>query len=579
MELKHINLDDLKTARLNVRKQGAKSVSDLVPSIRAMGILQPLLVRPNCEGYEIVAGQRRYHAAKQVAQEASEQGADVAPVPCIVMEDGDDAKAIEASSAENVARLPMDEIDQYKAFEALSKQGKSVEEIARDFGVTERLVSQRLAIARILTPILKLYQKGAINAYVLRDLTLATKAQQKRWLELYGSEDQHAPQGRYLKHWLFGGEEIPVDNALFDPLDYRGNIVTDLFEETRYFDDGKAFWELQNKAIAERREAYLAKGWDEVVLLDVGNYFAEWEHAKAGRKDGGRVYVEIADNGEVSFHEGYITRKEAAKRVKQAEKGEDADNSASARPELTKVMQTYLDLHRHAATRFELLSDPALALRVATAQIIAGSPLWSVQAEPQRTGNEIIEQSLATNGAQEKFAQERKAVLQLLGMDTDEPETVVPRRHDYGVSTDLLSIFAKLIELDDEALTRIFTFVVAETLPSASELVEALGEHLATDMAVHWKPDEAFFDLWKDKEAINAAIREVAGKATADAHLTSTAKLQKKVILGCLEGTRKPHMPDWLPRYMAFPMAGYTRRNGIAALERTKAVQKALKAR
>ncbi len=60
MKLQHIKIDDLKTTAINVRKKGGKDIADLLPSIRSLGILQPLLVRKNCEGYEIVAGQRRY---------------------------------------------------------------------------------------------------------------------------------------------------------------------------------------------------------------------------------------------------------------------------------------------------------------------------------------------------------------------------------------------------------------------------------------------------------------------------------------------------------------------------------------
>ncbi|MEL6171496.1 MAG: ParB/RepB/Spo0J family partition protein, partial [Pseudomonadota bacterium] len=56
MTLQHINIEDLTVSPLNVRKYGAKDCADLVTSIRALGILQPLLVRPNCEGFEIVAG-------------------------------------------------------------------------------------------------------------------------------------------------------------------------------------------------------------------------------------------------------------------------------------------------------------------------------------------------------------------------------------------------------------------------------------------------------------------------------------------------------------------------------------------
>ena len=51
----------MKVSDTNVRKHGkasiAKKVEDLVPSIRSLGVLQPLLVRQNCSGFEIIAGQ------------------------------------------------------------------------------------------------------------------------------------------------------------------------------------------------------------------------------------------------------------------------------------------------------------------------------------------------------------------------------------------------------------------------------------------------------------------------------------------------------------------------------------------
>jgi hypothetical protein len=57
MELMHIPLSELTVAKTNVR-HGVKSADykDLMPSIKERGILQPLLVRPNDQGYEIVAG-------------------------------------------------------------------------------------------------------------------------------------------------------------------------------------------------------------------------------------------------------------------------------------------------------------------------------------------------------------------------------------------------------------------------------------------------------------------------------------------------------------------------------------------
>ncbi|MFD0917243.1 ParB/RepB/Spo0J family partition protein [Pseudahrensia aquimaris] len=575
MRLDHIELKDLKTTNLNVRKRGAKNVDDILPSIRSLGVLQPLLVRPNCEAFEIVAGQRRYYAATKLAEEAIETGGTVDPLPCIIMEDGDDAKAIEASLAENIARLPMDEIDQYKAFSALVKQGRSVEDVAAHFGVTERLVKQRLAIANLYQPILTAYRKDDIGADTIRALTLATKRQQKAWWQLFISEDDYAPRGRALKAWLFGGADIPVANALFDVDGYGGNIISDLFGKERYFDDAIQFWALQNTAVAEARDRYLDDGWSEVVLFEVGEHWSSWEYSKITKSKGGKVYVTIAHDGEVTFHEGYLTSKEAAKREKARVDGGEAEvEPTPSRPELTKAMQNYLDLHRHAVVREKLLSQTDIALRVGLAQMIAGSSLWDIRAEKQKANTEAIQESVASNKAETRFAEERWEIVELLGLKLDDALTLVPTQRSWADGLCPYAIFAKLREFDNETVMRIYTFVVAETLPSGDALVEGLGGLLSVDMAENWSPEEAFFDLLRDKEAINACVKEAAGKATADAHVSSTAKVQKKIIRDCLDGTRSNGNNDWHPRYMTVPMKGYTKRGGIEAIERFSVVKK-----
>jgi len=90
------------------------------------------------------------------------------------MERDDYVQAIEASLAENIDCLPMDEIDQYEAFRDLIRQGKAVEEIASHFGVTERLVNQRLAIANLYAPILNAYRREEIEPQTIRLLTMAS---------------------------------------------------------------------------------------------------------------------------------------------------------------------------------------------------------------------------------------------------------------------------------------------------------------------------------------------------------------------------------------------------------------------
>ncbi|WP_337770754.1 ParB/RepB/Spo0J family partition protein [Sphingobium yanoikuyae] len=104
MELKHIDISRLSVSSANIR--GGKKASDLtniLPSVRARGIIVPLIVRESSSSgsYEIVAGKRRYHAALAVAEE----GGTIDPLPCAVMKAGDDVAALEASLIENIARL------------------------------------------------------------------------------------------------------------------------------------------------------------------------------------------------------------------------------------------------------------------------------------------------------------------------------------------------------------------------------------------------------------------------------------------------------------------------------------------
>ena len=115
---------------------------------------------------------------------------------------------------------------------------------------------------------------------------------------------------------------------------------------------------------------------------------------------------------------------------------------------------------------------------------------------------------------------------------------------------------------------------MAETLPVESTAVEILGERFDIDMTEIWQADQSFLDLLRDKEAINEMLSDIGGKQTADAHIGSTAKVQKQVISQFLDGTRKPAKENWTPRYMEFPMRGYTKRGGISAINRYENAKK-----
>ena len=552
MQLRHIKLEDLKPATVNVRHgKTTPDVSDIQPSIKKRGILQPLLVRPNGKGFEVVAGRRRYFAAKNLQKEGSE----IEPIPCAIMVKGDDAAAMEASLLENTARLPMDPMQQYEAFAKLIKQGETIGSIAETFAITELAVKRILALAGLLPAIKMLYQNDHIDAETLRILTLASKAQQKEWLALVKDKNAHAPTGHQLKRWLLGGENVKTSQALFDLADYKGAIITDLFGDDDYFADPEQFWKLQTKAIEQKAQALKEEGWCSVVVLERGQYFAEWEFEKASKEDGARVYVVINHHGEVTFHEGYITLKEARARKSKININGETDQGKSHKPEITKAMQTYLELHRHALVRVELLSHPKVALRLAVAHMIAGSSLWQIKPEPQRAPKPEIKTSVLASSSQNAFERERTAILDMLGFDKGRSDLVRCNGDSYPTAV----LFAKLLTMTEEEVFRILTFAMAESLEAGSCLVEAMGNHFDIDTTGKWQADDVFLDLLKDKKTINAVLANVADEKIAEANATETGKVRKGIIRDFIKGEngRKRHK-NWVPNYMQFPFKGHT---------------------
>jgi len=563
MDLMHIPLTELKIAKTNVR-HGVKKADykDLIPSIKERGILQPLLVRPEGQGYEIVAGRRRFLAACELERE----GTVIDAVPCAVMAKGDDAEAVEASLIENVAHLPMDEMDQFEAFQRLLKEGRSVEDIAHVFGVTELTVKRRLAIANLHPKIRHLYRSEEIDAETLRALTLASKQQQKDWLALWEDEEQHAPTGSYLKKWLLGGENILTSAALFDLAQYQGQIITDLFGEEQFFANTEGFWALQEQAVSAKRDEYLAQGWPRVEVLPRGTRFYEWEYQKAGRKKGGAVWIAVSERGEVEVHEGYVSRDEARKREKQ-ERGE-TETPKSAKPELTAPMQNYVELHRLAAIRLELLNHPQIALRLTLAHMIVGSSLWMVKPEPMKPAKPEIGVSLAANPAVGYFEERRRELLTLLGFEEDRRALIWPNGDDYGVA----SLFAQLFKLPDEDVLRLIAFAIAETLSSGTATAELAGAVTGATLN-DWRPDDTFFDLLNGKDVINALLADAGNTAIADGNKAEPAKVQKGIIKDIMRGQngREPNA-DWLPGYFRFPPNSHTDRGGIAIVDKWQTV-------
>ena len=565
MELMHIDLARLSVSSLNMR--GTKKTCDIaniLPSVRARGVLVPLIVRElpgtgeegndSPPAYEILAGKRRYHAARTVAEE----GGGIEDLPCAVIDPGDDAAALEASLIENVARLDPDEMTRCETFTRLVREGRDVEGIAQTFGLTALQVKRTLALGNLVPRLRNLYRSDGIDAVSLRHLTMASKAKQKEWLDLHDDERATAPTGSWLKAWLFGGASIPVSAALFDVEAYKIETIADLFGNEAYFASLEAFWALQMAEVDNRAQQLREAGWGEVVVMERGDTFHSWEHERTGQAKGGRVYVAIGHRGEVTFHEGYVTTKEA----RRLERGEALEKVAH--PEVSSTVNAYIDLHRHAAVRARLVEDSGLSLRVMVAHAIAGSSLWSVRIEPQKAPNDAVTESVENCLSESLFDARRREVLALLDFDADTPTVTA------GVSDGdgLCVLLRRLIALDDAEVLRVLAVVMGETLGMGTSLIEMLGQHMAVTMADVWQADDALLDAVRDREVIGHLLADVADEKVVAANAKATSKVQRGIIRDCLTGSngRRKH-ESWVPRWMAFPASAYTERGGVGSAE------------
>jgi ParB family chromosome partitioning protein len=562
MQIDYIPIDRLSVSKANMRA-GKKppDISDILPSVIKRGVIIPVIVRPNCQDghFEICAGKRRYFAS--LAAQAA--GKEEISLPCITIAANDDAEALEVSMIENMLRQSPDPVTQWESYTRLVKEGRSVEDIAATFALTELQVKRILALGNLLPRIREAFRSEEIDAATVKHLTLATKAQQKAWLALFEDKDGYAPRGQQLKAWLFGGASISVRVALFDLASFDGPIVTNLFEEDGYFADADQFWAAQNSAIEAHKAAYLEDGWSDVEIIPPNQHFASWEYEKTPKRKGGRVYIQTRENGEVIFHEGYLTSKEA--RAKRNNESGDTVGAVTkaARPELTSALTAYVDLHRHAAVRTELTGKPHVALCVMVAHAICGSPLWSVRVQDQHSRNDAINESIETSLAETRFDERRRAVLDLLGFD---PERSSVAQSGYS-SCSLVPLVARLLELPEPVVLEVLAVVMAETLASGSELIETLGTTLGVNMTDYWQADEAFYDLLRDKEVATAILAEVGGSAVADANAKEKGKVIKGVIADYLTGSNdRPKVEAWVPRWMAFPPSAYTERGGVATV-------------
>jgi ParB family chromosome partitioning protein len=143
-------------------------LAELAASIRASGIVQPILVRRRGERYQIIAGERRWRAA---------EAAGLASVPVSVREVKDE-QLLELALVENVQREELSPLEEAQAFQRLQGElGLSQEEIARRVGRDRTTVANTVRLLKLPRELRELLAQGRLDAGHARALLALERAE------------------------------------------------------------------------------------------------------------------------------------------------------------------------------------------------------------------------------------------------------------------------------------------------------------------------------------------------------------------------------------------------------------------
>jgi len=216
LKITHIPLVDIQASIFNPRKHfDEASIIELADSIKAKGVLQPILVRPimgTNTRYEIIAGERRFRACKHL------QLTDLhsfMTIPAIIR-DLDDEAALEIMIIENLQRKDIHPMEEAAGFMNLSRiKSMDVKEIGARVGKSASYVAQRMKLCDLIEPIQKTFYEGRILVKDAMTLSTLKPEDQK---DLFEEEMAHldADEMYHLGTWDLRKYQHALMSAPFD---------------------------------------------------------------------------------------------------------------------------------------------------------------------------------------------------------------------------------------------------------------------------------------------------------------------------------------------------------------------------
>jgi ParB family chromosome partitioning protein len=604
MNIQTIPLNKLVPSPANVRKTGALTgIGALAASIKAVGLLQNLQVRPAANGkFEVVAGGRRLAALKKLAKaKAIPKDLEIA---CGI---GDSDDSVTISLAENIGQLPMHPADQYDGFKALADEGKGPEEIAARFGCSAKTVKLRLKLASVSPRLMALYRADEIGLDELMAFTVS---------------DDHAAQEQVwdaLPHWDRRPEtirshlmvsNIEADDPRVQFVGLRaykkagGHVLRDLFqpEHQGYLTDPDILHRLAVEKLEAEAEAVRAEGWKWVIitptidrekLRGLSRIYPETEpltEAQQAEIDaltaqydtlveehGDDPPDEIADelqaisdkidalsDGEVRWlpeevaiagavvgigYQGKLAVERGL--VKPEDRGAEAGasqtkaaRSKDGPPALSDRLAEELTAHRTAALRAKLAANADVAL-TATVHALALAAFFPHEGEScldlslGSAALHLVADGIEDSPAAQQLEERRRAWLRQM---PKAPEALWDwlSAQDTSLRLDLL---AYCVATSVDTVQKRHDRADSDRLTHGGRLTQALG----LDMAQWWQPTAKSYFRHVSKAMILDHVREGAGKEAAE----NLAKLKKEALAA--EAEQRLSGTGWLPPILRLP--------------------------
>jgi ParB family transcriptional regulator, chromosome partitioning protein len=187
-------------------------LAELAASLRTQGLIQPITVRPNSDGYEIVAGARRFRAA---------QLAELTELPVRIVQLSDE-QSLEWQIIENSQRVDVHPYEEAQGYQRLlDLPGYDVATLAEKTGKSDSHIYARLALLQLIPEVAEAFQTERITASHANLISRLPQEKQAEafaqcWRKDYQDKEAHLLPAKYLSAWIANNVYLPLDESPFD---------------------------------------------------------------------------------------------------------------------------------------------------------------------------------------------------------------------------------------------------------------------------------------------------------------------------------------------------------------------------